>query len=296
MIGSLSKMVVLVAIGNSTIKDGQSIQDFDQHAAFKFYEWTHFRSVKDDAIFAHSPSEYLNGLRTRGVRGLLVTYGANSSLPEGVGERTSAGFVGGGKQYLIQEFTDLSVNYLALQSELGDRDREDQKIWRDTFHLYHTIPRQLVRPDRPDLEWSTNNLAKALEAAISLCDKDTQWLKTSNWPELFRTALRMLEGDTQIATPAYMNFPYQVLSERQNRLLLAGDRAWVFGGMGSWNDIGFQDEQLHAEYEAVSERLYKAVNMAITDAVNAASPVFDLSVLKTPLPTPPGGKPWWKFW
>jgi hypothetical protein len=296
MIGSLSNMVVLVAFGNSTIKGAHVVQDFDQHATFKFYEWTRFRNVKDDLIFAHSPAEYLNGLRGRGVRGLLVTYGANSSLPDGVSERTSAAFVGGGKQYLIQEFTDLSVNYLALQSEIGDRDREDQKIWRDTFHLYTTIPRQLIRPDRPDLEWTTKNLAQSLEAAINLCDKDDQWLKTSNWPEFFRAALRMLDDNTLIDTSQYVNFPQQVLSDTQNRLLQVANRAWVFGGMGSWNDVGFQDEQLNAAYVAVSERLFNAVNVAITDAVNAASPVFDLSLLKTPLPVPPGGKQWWKFW
>ena len=109
-------MVVLVAYGNAALNSGYVFQDFDQHTTFKFYEWIRFRRVKEDVVFAGSPADYVRGLQARGVRGLLLTYGANTLAPDGISERMSAGFVGGGKQYLIQEFTDTTVNYLTLQS------------------------------------------------------------------------------------------------------------------------------------------------------------------------------------
>lgn len=296
MIGSLANMVVLVAYGNALLKSGYASQSFDQHVAFKFYEWIRFRQVKEDVVFAGSPTDYMGSLDIRGVRGLMLTYGANTSAPDGISEHMSAGFVGGGKQYLIQEFTDTSVNYLALQSELGDRERTDQRIWRDTFQLYATVPRQIVKPDRPDLEWAAKKLADALQAAIRFCDEGEPWLKTSNWPDVFRAALNVLDDRAPPDFTPYLDFPQQVMSAEQNRLLQAADRAWVFGGMGSWNDMGFENDQRHMEYETVSSRLYQAVNVAIADATNSASPAFDLAAVTTPLPSPFGGRSWWKFW
>ncbi len=59
----------------------------------------------------------------------------------------------------------------------------------------------------------------------------------------------------------------------------------VFGGMGSWNDIGFEgDDQVL--YDRLSEDLYRLLNVAIVAAANAsASPIGKGEP-----------KPWWKVW
>ena len=139
-------------------------------------------------------------------------------------------------------------------------------------------------------------LTDSLEAAIRFCDEGEQWLRTSHWTVIFKSALSALDSSKQLDFTPYLNFPLEVISTEQSRLLQAADRAWVFGGMGSWNDMGFESDQQHAEYEVVSSRLYQAVNVVITDVVNSASPVFDLAPVTTSLPYPPGGKPWWRFW
>ncbi len=53
------------------------------------------------------------------------------------------------------------------------------------------------------------------------------------------------------------------------QLLAMASRAWVFGGMGSWNDIGFTDAARNEEYRRVSQELYRAVTDAIRDAANS---------------------------
>ncbi|HEX2143770.1 MAG TPA: hypothetical protein VHG10_04585 [Glycomyces sp.] len=63
-------------------------------------------------------------------------------------------------------------------------------------------------------------------------------------------------------------FPADVLSPAALRLLAACDRASVFGGMGSWNDLGFPDPAEAEEYKAVSEALYAAVNTAYLAVAN----------------------------
>jgi hypothetical protein len=52
-------------------------------------------------------------------------------------------------------------------------------------------------------------------------------------------------------------------------LLDACQSAWVFGGMGSWNDMAFQGE-VQKEYDRTSERLFLILNEVIQAAANAS--------------------------
>jgi hypothetical protein len=52
-------------------------------------------------------------------------------------------------------------------------------------------------------------------------------------------------------------------------LLEACQTAWVFGGMGSWNDLWFEGED-QGIYERVSERLFEAVNAGIEQAATSS--------------------------
>jgi hypothetical protein len=51
-------------------------------------------------------------------------------------------------------------------------------------------------------------------------------------------------------------------------LLDAAQSAWVFGGMGSWNDLGFEGAD-QAEYDRVSQQLFTVLNETIQVAANA---------------------------
>ncbi len=52
-------------------------------------------------------------------------------------------------------------------------------------------------------------------------------------------------------------------------MLAACQKAWVFGGMGSWNDMGFDGED-QKDYVRLSEALFQALNAAIVAAANAS--------------------------
>ncbi|WP_155393565.1 hypothetical protein [Xanthomonas albilineans] len=53
------------------------------------------------------------------------------------------------------------------------------------------------------------------------------------------------------------------------QLLSAAQSSWVFGGMGSWNDLGFEGDEQQT-YERLSEALYKIANWAIVAATNSS--------------------------
>jgi len=58
-------------------------------------------------------------------------------------------------------------------------------------------------------------------------------------------------------------------------MLKAATHAWVFGGMGSWNDLGFEGDT-RKEYDRVSEGLFQVLNEAIAIAAtsSAATPTL----------------------
>ena len=55
------------------------------------------------------------------------------------------------------------------------------------------------------------------------------------------------------------------------QLLGAVLAAWVFGGMGSWNDLGLFDGNDQQEYTELSDELFVLLNQAISVAVNATA-------------------------
>ena len=54
------------------------------------------------------------------------------------------------------------------------------------------------------------------------------------------------------------------------RLLAAGQAAWVFGGAGSWNDMGFSGEA-GVQYDRLTEDLYEIINTATATAANSTA-------------------------
>ena len=64
--------------------------------------------------------------------------------------------------------------------------------------------------------------------------------------------------------------PESILPAEARQLLAAVHWSWVFGGMGSWNDLLFEGED-QKTYDRISERLFQAVNAAIEQAASDAA-------------------------
>ena len=62
--------------------------------------------------------------------------------------------------------------------------------------------------------------------------------------------------------------PAEVCSIEANAILDACQSCWVFAGMGSWNDMGFDGDDQKI-YEEVSERLFQSATGAIVAATNS---------------------------
>ena len=81
----------------------------------------------------------------------------------------------------------------------------------------------------------------------------------------FRRGLAALESALPLegaAPHAHPSTTWLALPLAARQLRAASNAAWVFGGMGSWNDMGF-DGDTQTEYERLTGELWRAPNHAV---------------------------------
>lgn len=212
-------------------------------------------------IVAESPDDWIHDLPMREIDGVRLIFGPRND-PE-ISDRMSAGFVGGGHVWRMHVLRDDGETELwSSEWHVWDQDAPDQRIWRVAYTLEATEPRKA---------YVSRNLAivkaafrDSLKEVLAFSERHTEGAFSTNFTE----ALTALDDHTadlgyhkDIAMPGQLN-------PDAESLLKASSRAWVFGGMGSWNDMGFE-EPIQTEYENVSERLFDVVHEAIEASVTS---------------------------
>jgi hypothetical protein len=173
----------------------------------------------------------------------------------------SAGFVGGGGQWVLAVRCQGATDYWMARWEVWNQNAPEQRIWRVTYGL--------VARDRapPDPTAGQTIVLAALESALNRIHAFSADNNCGGFTDCFARAKQSLSERT--ATHGYHKDLYcpGSLSRTSEALIDAAQSAWVFGGMGSWNDMSFDGER-GREYEQVSEGLFVAVNDAISVAAN----------------------------
>jgi hypothetical protein len=93
--------------------------------------------------------------------------------------------------------------------------------------------------------------------------------KLENWTKVFDRALNILNGSDIDLDHFKKYFPKGFYNEYFFQLAGAADAAWVFGGMGSWNDLGFDRPEDQKEYSELSDMLYQDIISSIIYATNS---------------------------
>lgn len=142
------------------------------------------------------------------------------------------------------------------------RDDPEQRIWSVT---YTSVESRMPRSTGVDLGDAREELAVALHEIADFARSDSA---LTYWCETFQEAQRDLDrGDAR--APYHPDIlPERGYQVRARQLLAAAVRAWVFGGMGSWNDVWVERADARARYQRVTRRLYAAVTGALAAAVN----------------------------
>lgn len=267
MNGPIAQLVALTCHANWFLEHGAiPSRFFPENSTCKFCDRVSFVEAKkswlgksSEKTVADNPDAwfaYLSGRKASGVRVLR-----QARNDPGISDRMNAGFVGGGGQWMLGVHCRNSTDYWMARWEVWNQNAPEQRIWRVTYGL---VARDQIPPapasSRPDV-------LTAFESALNRIHAFSANNNCGGFTECFARAIQSLNEGTAIhGYHKDLNCPGS-LSRSSEAMLDAAQSAWVFGGMGSWNDMSFDGEK-GREYEESSEDLFIAVNDAICVAAN----------------------------
>lgn len=269
MNGELAQLICLASYGSAWLAAGgrQEPPALDRdNSTFQFVGSVVFRfdetAPGQEPEAADDVARWLLGLRERDVARLWLVLpeprpvtGPGTAVTD---EHMLAGFANAGRQSLLAACRDRPETWRAAWT-VGDPRRLDRRIWSVDYRGGHA---DSAAPQRPDLAVAGQVLAEALRAAKSFA-------AGQDLPEWAGWFDRALAGDGSI--PVHPDMLPPGWPEGQRHLAAMAAQAWVFGGMGSWNDLTFGDPGVEAEYGEVSRCLYAAVLAAFAASVNGAA-------------------------
>ena len=262
MNGEFAQLLALAAHGNVALEDPGAARELaGSSSTFHYVNGVLFTSPFTSP--AHACLSWWSGLRQRGIRRLfLQRMRPRPTTLAGFVEHHQTAFAGG-----------LAVGLLAL-AETGDSEwwsgrwevtqpkHPRQLIWKVTYNGERAWG---ARAPVAELEHTTRELAESLERIRDFARSEN----AEFWVPWFSEALDLLSSPSPVP-PTYPDLlPASGFSLRSRQILAAVERGWVFGGMGSWNDLGTSNL---AAYDEVTRAYFDAVMNAAVTAVNAFEP------------------------
>lgn len=210
--------------------------------------------------YAPDPMTWLERLRGEGAEALQLFYEASQN-PE-IPDRIAVVFPGGGGHWLVEVVKSTGCDYWRSRWRWSERDQRWEIAYGRILcnHPRLASPMRTVPPDTIRAELLTH-LERMTEFAANH-DQET-------FARTFDLARQMLNSRGSL-TGEETPWPVSRLAEICQQLLSAVKVAWVFGGMGSWNDLTFSGDS-QTEYETLSDTLYQLLNTAIVVAVNSSA-------------------------
>jgi hypothetical protein len=272
MNGQLAQIVALTCHGNAAIAGTTGGRFFPDNSTCAFCDSITFVRLKT-SIFgrtketpvAATPDEWLEQLRAKKAIGVRLAL-----TPEddpNFADRMSAGFVGGGGNWSLEVMLPGGTSETWVASwDVWNQDAPDRRIWRVTYGLVGT--HATMQWPLADLTAVTAALRDALERIHAFSARQN----CEGFTESFKTSLDCLTDPKACAGYHKDLTVAGTLPEQAASLLHAAQTAWVFGAMGSWNDMGFERQEVQREYETVSNDLFNVLREAIVAAANSSLP------------------------
>lgn len=269
MNGPIAQMVALACHANAAVR-GRRVQGFleanstcrhcDEVSFFEFRKSSGAEPL--EVAVAATPDEWFEHLFRTQVVGVRLSHRAQVGGP--FPGRMTAGLVGGGGQWIMTTRTAASSDFWMSRWAFSRRDAPELGAWRVQYGLVANSSEPAARD--PEREQVVGAFRSALVDILAFA----QTHECDAFPDTFARALAALDGRGERVGYHHRDLcPAGILEPIHQILLDAAQDAWVFGAMGSWNDLSFQGDA-GRQYEAVSEALYVAITTAICFAANGS--------------------------
>ena len=264
----IAQAVALTIAGNRFLR-GEGLADFWPEASvFRYCSRVHFVTLSgpDQApiadAYAEDPLAWMKKIQGEGRRGLRLLYVPSQGTQR---DRELVGFAGGGGRRLIAAIKGDAADLWEARWAVGDQRDPAKKIWIVTYGRVATGFDVAGEPER-----SVAEIRADLAAALADITRFAEAQQLENFAASFRLATERLAGGQPLARGWFDKLgDKDGLDLPAGQLLGAAEAAWVFGAMGSWNDLTFKDETGRI-YDELSNRLFALVNEATVAATNAS--------------------------
>jgi hypothetical protein len=264
MHGELAQLIALGAHGSAWLagRTGAGPPELEgTNSTFQYVRDVRFElegSVLRKGVVSSDAASWLLAVRARGVNRLwLVT-------PDSAGlrDRQLAAFVGGVPWSLVATAGDRPIEVWRAGWSVADAEAPDRRIWAVEYRGRRTSRIEVLRPN------PAASVAR-LTAAIKEAQAFSESQGLDEWAAVFGAARQL--GTAADPVPPYHPdmFPPTAFGRSARHLLAMASRAFVFGGMGTWNDLAIPAASTE-EYERISRELYAAVLEGFVAAVNGS--------------------------
>lgn len=264
MNGELAQVAALVAHARVALSSRSPFSLDLSNSTFKFVRDLTFdqelRRFLREPLFRQigsTPAQWYEYLVRSDARSVALTPRPSGGV---LADHVAVAFAGGGS-WGIGVVEDGRNKIWRAHWHVGNPNAPDRRIWSVHYREFEG--------ERPPSEGITVATAHAKLARILTDAEDfAREAKLAPWPDLFAAAHHKLGAEAPTFEYHPDILPSSMYTNNARRLFAACERAWVFGGMGSWNDLVFREGELQRRYDAITGELYTAVLDGIVASVN----------------------------
>ena len=264
MNGEIAQSVSLVAYANAFLQ-GQDVVFDLKHSTAQFCKYMEFIEIPEGEdtlskriILAEDPNSWFRLLKRQGVNHLILHYFPSDNTE--VSDRFSTAFSGGGGRWVIEAVKEKTSDLweAGWLTGLAKGDR----IWEVYYILFAKNCNKLDYNQK-----AIDEVSKVLEQTLSeIYAFALVHESTAHFARYYQQAIEFLTSDTPFENCEILPEGF-ILKAQQ--LIRACYESWLFGGMCSWNDIVFEEDNTRQMYNKVSDNLYLAICVALVIAVNS---------------------------
>jgi hypothetical protein len=272
MTGIHAQLISLTSYGNAFLQAGEFADDFyPRHSSFRFCNHVDFKILKKslfssapkEVLIAKDPNDWFRLLKKDGCKKIRLYYHGAENQSAGEAHKL-AGMVGGGGTWMIETIYRRHSHYWFNRWEVTNKNAPEGKIWSVSYGMIDKA--QPTTDTQLDIRESYSLLDQALAAITDFADRQ----QLPEWANVFKKARTILSDDLPETADYHQDLlVYKHYSLTARQVLFAAGTAWVFGGMGSWNDQGFNTAEENKSYNEVSAGLYAAINQSILAVANS---------------------------
>lgn len=270
MNGEIAQVVALTSHANSFLRGNPIAIFFPDNSTCKYCDEIYFVEAinlnsdkwEEGEIIALTPDEWFNYIGSKDSIGIRI-----SRHPQGKDDWENVGFVGQGGIWEMESV----------------RENETSSFWRPKWISsnerglknggWKVIYGRVKESDTLSLKQkSIDSLTKVfLDSLREIYDFAIDIKVEDFYIHNFRKAIQLLEGKSLESELDYIHkdlCPKTICSDEILNILEACQYAYVFGGMGTWNDPYTEVKVDPEEYRRVSKNLFSALMEMIVAATN----------------------------